>query len=229
MKTAQVTYAGRINVERGENPKQLYTHQNEAIKALVEINKNSFEGLLVLPTGGGKTLTAVHWLLRNFINHKKKVLWIAHRHELLDQALETVKLSAYSSVLSNVSGFRYRIISGHSQHGRPVHIEPSDDIIIASKDSLNSGLDHLLHNWVRYLPELLLVVDEAHHATAKTYRKLIDAVKKDMRERGQENEFKMLGLTATPFRTDENEKGLLKKVFPDDIIFSEHLRNLIGL
>jgi hypothetical protein len=37
----------------------------------------------------------------------------------------------------------------------------------------------------------------------------------------------MLGLTATPFRTDESEKSLLKKVFPDDIIFSEHLRTLI--
>jgi hypothetical protein len=37
----------------------------------------------------------------------------------------------------------------------------------------------------------------------------------------------MLGLTATPFRTDEGEKGLLSMVFPDDIIFSEHLRTLV--
>ncbi|GBE93177.1 DEAD/DEAH box helicase family protein [Nostoc cycadae] len=94
MKTAQVQYSGRLNVERGEHPKELYAHQNEAIKALNQINQAPFEGLLVLPTGGGKTLTAVHWLLRNFINNKKKVLWIAHRHELLDQALETVMLSA---------------------------------------------------------------------------------------------------------------------------------------
>ncbi|WP_414577631.1 DEAD/DEAH box helicase family protein [Anabaena sp. CCY 9402-a] len=228
MKTAQVTYAGRINVERGDNPRELYAHQNEAIQFLDDINKNPFEGLLVLPTGGGKTLTAVHWLLRNFINNQKKVLWIAHRHELLDQALETVKLSAYPSVLNNVSGFRFRIISGHPKHGRPVHIEPSDDIIIASKDSLNSGLEHLLNNWVRHLPEVLLVVDEAHHATAKTYRKLINAVKDEMKSRGHENGFRMLGLTATPFRTDEGEQGLLKLVFPGDIIFKEDLRNLIN-
>ncbi|MHC5594554.1 MAG: DEAD/DEAH box helicase [Nostoc sp.] len=186
MKTVQVTYAGRIEVKRGETPKELYSHQNEAIKALNETNKDAFEGLLVLPTGGGKTLTAVHWLLRNFINNKKKVLWIAHRHELLDQALETVRLSAYSSLVSNVSGFRYRIISGHPKHGRPVHIEPSDDIIIASKDSLNSGLDYLLKNWVGHLQEVLLVVDEAHHATAKTYRKLINAVKDDLKNRGHD-------------------------------------------
>ncbi|MDZ8079155.1 MAG: DEAD/DEAH box helicase family protein [Nostoc sp. DcaGUA01] len=228
MQTVQVEYAGLIKVTRGETSKELYSHQNEAIKALNEKNKSPFEGLLVLPTGGGKTLTAVHWLLRNFINNKKKVLWIAHRHELLDQALETLKISAYSSLLSNVSGFRYRIISGHPKHGRPVHIEPSDDIIIASKDSLNSGLDHLLKNWVGHLQEVLLVVDEAHHATAKTYRKLINAVKDDLKQRGHENGFKMLGLTATPLRTDESEKGLLKLVFPNDIIFSEHLRNLIA-
>lgn len=227
MKTVEVTYAGWINVERGEAPKELYSHQNEAIKALNKTNEDAFEGLLVLPTGGGKTLTAVHWLLRNFINNNKKVLWIAHRHELLDQALETLRLSAYSSLLTNVSGFRYRIISGHPKHDIPVHIEPSDDIIIASKDSLNSGLDYLLKNWVGDLQEVLLVVDEAHHATAKTYRKLINAVKDNLKERGHDNGFKMLGLTATPFRTDESEKGLLKLVFHDDIIFSEHLRNLI--
>ncbi|MEH2198107.1 DEAD/DEAH box helicase family protein [Nostoc sp.] len=228
MKTVQVEYAGRIEVKRGEAPKELYSHQNEAIKALNETNKDAFEGLLVLPTGGGKTLTAVHWLLRNFINNKKKVLWIAHRHELLDQALETLQLSAYSSLLSNVSGFRYRIISGHPKHDRPVNIEKTDDIIIASKDSLNSGLDHLLKNWVGDLDEVLLVVDEAHHATAKTYRKLINAVKDNLKERHHENGFKMLGLTATPFRTDKSEKSLLKLVFDDDIIFAEHLRKLIA-
>ncbi|MBW4561435.1 MAG: DEAD/DEAH box helicase family protein [Mojavia pulchra JT2-VF2] len=76
MKTVQVEYAGTIAVETGETPKELYSHQNEAIKALNEKNQLPFEGLLVLPTGGGKTLTVVHWLLRNFINKGKKVLYL---------------------------------------------------------------------------------------------------------------------------------------------------------
>jgi ATP-dependent helicase IRC3 len=227
MAKVKVTYAGQIEVERGENPRELYSHQNEAVKALNEINKQPFEGLLVLPTGGGKTLTAVHWLLRDFINKDKKVLWIAHRHELLNQALETIKFSAYSSSLNNISQFRYRIISGDSQHDRPVNIEKTDDIIIASKDSLNGGLEHLIKNWVSHLQEVLLIVDEAHHSTAKTYRKLINGIKDDLKNRGHENGFRMLGLTATPFRTDESEKGLLKLVFPNDIIYSEDLRTLI--
>ncbi|MEG5137137.1 MULTISPECIES: DEAD/DEAH box helicase family protein [unclassified Microcoleus] len=227
MQTIQVEYSGQIQVNKGKNPRELYAHQNEAIKALDQKNKSPFEGLLVLPTGGGKTLTAVHWLLRNFIDKRKKVLWIAHRHELLDQAFETLKFSAYPSLLSDTERFRYRVISGYTKHDRPVNIQPTDDIIIASKDSLNSGLNYLTDNWVNHSDEILLVVDEAHHATAKTYRKLIDSIKQNFKDRGKADGFRMLGLTATPFRTDKSEQGLLKKVFPDDIIFSEHLRTLI--
>ncbi len=228
MKTVQVEYSGQIQVNAGRNPRELYLHQSEAIKALDQKNKSPFEGLLVLPTGGGKTLTAVYWLLRNFIDQRKKVLWIAHRHELLDQAFETLKFSAYPSLLSDVERFRYRVISGHPKHDRPVNIRATDDIIIASKDSLNTGLNYLLDNWVKHSDAILLVVDEAHHATAKTFRKLINDIKQNFEARGKANSFRMLGLTATPFRTDETEQGLLKKVFPDDIIFSEHLKTLIN-
>jgi len=227
MPTVQVECAGQIPVTRGEFPKELYPHQNLAIKKLDIAYQKPTEGLLVLPTGGGKTLTSVYWLLRSFIDQHKKVLWIAHRHELLNQAFETIKLSAYSSILKNRSSFRYRIISGHPNHDRPVNIQANDDIIIASKDSLNSGISHLLEKWVKHQDEILIVVDEAHHATAKTYRKVINAVKDSLIQRQYGQGFKMLGLTATPFRTSETEKGLLSKVFRDDIIFAEHLRNMI--
>lgn len=193
MQTIQVEYAGEIQVNSGTNPRELYAHQNEAIKKLNEANKKAFKGLLVLPTGGGKTLTAMHWLLRNFIDRRKKVLWIAHRHELLDQAFETLKFSAYPSLLNDVGRFRYRVISGHPKHDRPVNIQPTDDIIIASKDSLNSGVHYLLNNWVEHSDSILLVVDEAHHATAKTYRKLIDAIEQNFKAREKADSFRMLG------------------------------------
>ncbi len=222
-----VPYAGRIEVVNGNNPKSLYLHQEEAVKQLdkkiIKTNKNPFAGLLVLPTGGGKTLTAVQWLSRNYIDNNKKILWIAHRHELLEQALETFKKNAFSNILKNKKSFNYRIISGLSSHDKPVNIKATDDIIIASKDSLNSGLEYLLRNWIKdNNDELFLVIDEAHHATAKTYRKLINSLKNNV------NEFRMLGLTATPFRTAESENGLLEKVFPDDIIYKVDLRTLIS-
>ena len=49
--------------------------------------------MLVLPTGSGKTLTAVNRLLRNAVNKGKKILLIAHRHLLLEQAADTFKNS----------------------------------------------------------------------------------------------------------------------------------------
>lgn len=67
-----------------------------------------------------------------------------------------------------------------------------------------------------------MVIDEAHHATASEYRDLIDAF------RANSKHFKMLGLTATPFRTVDNEQGLLKKVFPNDIVYKIDLRELIN-
>ena len=228
MPTSQIEKSGTIQVSKTENPRDLYEHQNQAIQALDKKNSAPFKGLLVLPTGGGKTLTAVHWMLKNFIDKGQKVLWIAHRHELLNQALDTVKNSAYHSTVQNVKKFRYRIISGHPKHDIPVNIKSTDDIIIASKDSLNSGLIYLLENWVNHAESILLVIDEAHHASAKTYRKLIESIEKNFTDRKKSKNFKMLGLTATPFRTEEGEAGLLKKVFPDDIIFAEHLRTLIN-
>ncbi len=216
--------SGTIQVSSGSLPKSLYQHQTRAIQKLDIIDRAPFKGLLVLPTGGGKTLTAVQWLLKNFINKQKKVLWIAHRHELLNQAFNTIVDNSYSELLSDRTNFRWRIISGSNDHDIPVNIQATDDIIIASKDSLNSGMDYLLKNWAKNLDEVLLVIDEAHHATAKTYRKVIHAL-----EESKPKTFKMLGLTATPFRTAIGEGGLLKQVFPNDIIFKEDLRRLIAL
>lgn len=222
-----LTPSGQIETALGKNPRQLYAHQKEAIKKLDEKNQRAFRGLLVLPTGGGKTLTAVYWLLRTFTAKRQRVLWIAHRHELLNQALATVHNCAYGDVLQGRSDFRYRIISGHPDHDRPVNIEPTDDIIIASKDSLNIGIEHLVDRWLKDTESLLLVVDEAHHATAKTYRKLISRLDDYLTPKNRE--LRVLGLTATPIRTAENEQGLLKQVFPDDIIYVEHLRKLIAV
>lgn len=51
--------AGEIRVKLKHNPKQLYEHQVEALEVLKEIDQHeSFKSVLVIPTGGGKTLTA---------------------------------------------------------------------------------------------------------------------------------------------------------------------------
>lgn len=165
--------AQTITPANGKNPRQLYEHQEEAVKKLDSINKkNDFRTLLVLPTGGGKTLTAAHWLLRNAVDQGKKILWIAHRHLLLEQAAEAFARNAYTDNMVNHTVFSYRIISG--MHDKPVHIKSDDNIIIAGKDSIIRSLDKL-DNWIGG-EDVFFVIDEAHHAVAKSYKKIIKYV-----------------------------------------------------
>jgi len=218
-------YSGSIFIKNEESGLSLYKHQEDAIENLqnkiIKSDKIPFAGLLVLPTGGGKTLTVAHWLAKNYLDQNKKILWIAHRHELLEQAKSTFEERlAFKDVFSNVNSINYRLISGI--HDKPVSIKQSDDLIISSKDSLNTGFDHFYNNWLKHQDEIFLIIDEAHHATAKSYRKVIKKINEKI------SKFRMIGLTATPFRTAEQEQGLLAKVFPDDIIYKVDLRTLIS-
>ena len=210
--------AQTVTPANGRNPRQLYEHQEAAVKKLDAMNKKSdFRTLLVLPTGGGKTLTAAHWLLRNAVDKGKKILWIAHRHLLLEQAAEAFARNAYTDNMVNRTVFSYRIISG--MHDKPVHIKPADNIVIAGKDSIIRSLDKL-NDWLSG-EEIYLVIDEAHHAVAKSYKKIIQYVADNAKS------MKLLGLTATPFRTSEDEQGALKQIFTDDIVYKTDLETLI--
>lgn len=213
-----------LKVKGIQDDKELYLHQKEAMMALDHsiMNKDNkrFAGLVVLPTGGGKTETAVRWVLKNVINHNKKVIWLAHRRELIEQAFASVEKNAITALVDKRKHFNCRIISG--EHGSASTIERNDDFIVASKDSLYRGLHHLEEKWLKYHKEVFLVIDEAHRATAKTYRKIMESIDKSAKK------FQVIGLTATPFRTAQYEKGLLKKVFQNDIVYQVSLRTLIS-
>lgn len=207
----EVKSNGKIIAKKGTNPRSPYNHQKDAMAKLSLIDKEeSFSTLVVLPTGGGKTYTASTWLLKNAIDKKKKILWIAHRQMLLDQAAESFQRFAYAEAMPHISEFTYRIVSGSSNHDRSIDISPRDNILILSKDSIGRNLS-VLDNWLKGENEVYCVIDEAHHATAKTYRKIIKYV--EMRVPNM----KLLGLTATPFRTAKEEQGLLSKIFKDGV------------
>ena len=83
----EVKSFGDVFPKKGANTRTPYEHQKKAMEALDKMNQEaSYSTLVVLPTGGGKTYTASRWLLKNAIDKKKKILWIAHRQMLLDQA-----------------------------------------------------------------------------------------------------------------------------------------------
>ncbi len=219
----EVKSFGDILPKNGTNIRSPYEHQKKAMEALDKINKEeSYSTLVVLPTGGGKTYTASMWLLKNAIDKKKKILWIAHRQMLLDQAAESFQKFAYTEVVPHISSFRFRIVSGASSHDRTIDIKADDNLLIISKDSIGRNIERL-DKWLEGEKELYLVVDEAHHSTAKTYRKVINYVKDKVQN------LKLIGLTATPFRTAEEEQGLLGKIYSDGVSNGQVVRGDIGI
>ncbi|MCX5774689.1 MAG: DEAD/DEAH box helicase [Fusobacteria bacterium] len=196
---------------------ELYSHQREA---LFHLEKMAFasqvcKGLLVLPTGSGKTVTAMVFLEKLVKqNPKIKILWLAHRHELLEQAFST-----YEHIFGNTNGVH--IVSGIHAHIESV--DRSIKCIIASKDSLIRSLSTLGSILEKNQNKWVCIVDEAHHAGARTYRELLNFIESYNRRK-----FTLIGLTATPYRTAAKEAGLLKKVFPHDILYSTDMKHLVA-
>ena len=146
--------------------------QRRALDALERTRaQGNQSGLVVLATGLGKT-----WLSAFDIVAvgAKRVLFVAHREEILRQARDTFRRIRPEASL----GF----YTGQDK-------APDAEVIFASIQTL-SRVNHLR----RFDPLDFdyIVVDEFHHAAARSYRKLIDYF---------EPKF-LLGLTATPERTD---------------------------
>ena len=150
---------GIITPKQGKNTRIPYEHQKDAMDALTKLNDNkeSYSGLIVLPTGGGKTYTAASWLLKNALDQRKKILWIAHRYFLLDQAADAFQSFAYAEQMPHISSFAFRIISGSQRHDKVIDIKASDSILIVSKDSIGRNLKKL-DKWLKNEKEIFFVI-----------------------------------------------------------------------
>ncbi|PQO37827.1 DEAD/DEAH box helicase [Bremerella cremea] len=213
-----------VSVQTTGSPPRLFNHQQTAIKTLQKVvpEDQPYAGLLVIPTGGGKTRTAVEWLLRSHIRHGGRVIWIAHRTELLNQAFDAFQRNAYTTIVGDRDSIRCHLISG--MHDQPVNLSPDDDVVIASVHSLRPesvGGKQFVKKWLSHQSNVILVIDEAHHTPARSYRLLIELIREHAKP------LRLLGLTATPFRTAKREQGHLAKLFPNDISYKVNLRELI--
>ena len=219
----EVKSYGVIYTKKGTNTRNSYEHQRQAMECLDVINKyESFSTLLVLPTGGGKTYTASTWLLKNAVDKDIKIIWLAHRTMLLDQAAESFQKFSYCENLPHINEFTYRIVSGSPYHDRAIDIQPSDKVLIIGKDSIGRNFP-CLDSWLKNENQIFVIVDEAHHSTAKTYRKVLDYI------RGKVENVKLIGLTATPTRTSDKEHGLLAKIYHDGVKDKVAVKNDLGI
>lgn len=196
-----------------------YQHQTDAWAAMTAA-RPLVGNLLVLPTGAGKTVTAIRWLLSNVLSDpsQRRVLWIAHRGELVEQAADTIELNMDACRRAEPLGVR--CISG--LHGNPAStlIDPHADVVCATIQSLNRAPEVVAQFFARN-SDAFVVVDEAHHAAAKSYIRLLDAARAG-------RDVEVLGLTATPTRTDEDDLGRLRAQFPDGVVYQVEASRLVN-
>ena len=156
--------------------RQPYPYQQEAwsnLNARLAESQTTgvFQGLLVMPTASGKTYTLVRWLVEKHLNAKGRVLWIAHRHDLLEQAASTFhQLAGFANKLDSL---RVRIVSG--VHCLPSTISHEDHVVLWSIQSLVRRLD-IAQDQLRD-ENLFVVIDEAHHSPASSYRRVFEFLK----------------------------------------------------
>lgn len=189
--------------------KTLRPYQQDAITASTKALKEGIsKQIIVLPTGGGKTFTAVKAL-----SPFKKRLWVSSTEELIDQSggaflnelcpeidLQTM-IDTHGSLSDYLKAVRsYSLFSDASENEILKNIgiikaEAFDieaDIIMASAQTLHRRLN-------RMQPEMFdaIVADECHEFCAATYVKGINFFQPKL----------LLGLTATPIRSDGAQLG----------------------
>lgn len=156
--------------------------------------------MVVLPTGTGKTILALH-VVAQARERGHRVLWLAHREELLDQPSKTFK--ALWPDLAGESG----IVQAHRD-------EWYRDLVFCSIDTL--ARERRLEAVLAAGPPRVVVVDECHHSAAGSWAKVLDAIdaagKDAFRDTPGPDSPLYLGLTATPERADGKPLGKLWRV-----------------
>jgi len=205
----------------------LHEYQNVLLKDMQDwFSEPTFgddSAILVLPTGTGKTRVAVELIiddlkrsLRSTGNVKHIVLWVAHTKELCEQALESMRKMW---MMQGAEG-EYLNIYRFWESIQPGSLISARGIVVAGIQKLNSALNQqdqmiILKNYVR--PRVrMIVIDEVHLADNPSYRKVLDFFW-DRDEDGSkriQRQWKLLGLTATPFKSDEKRTKTLEGMFP---------------
>lgn len=130
-----------------------------------------------MATGLGKTIVSALQLKRMLAESPGRVLYVTHQNEILRQARHT-----YESILPSETTYGYF-------HGQEKHLHRVD-VLFASFQTMAISREQFARDEFKYV-----IVDEAHHVHAETYRPTVEYFQPDF----------MIGLTATPDRADQKD------------------------
>ena len=187
-------------------------HQSEAVKAMTSYfglgrDRKNRAGLVVMPTGSGKTYTAVTWLLKEGVARGYRIVWLVHRQELVQQTFNEFRKQAPLLKGTQVKTLRILPVSGMHL---PMSAARRADVYVcsiasaANKDGFRSIPGML---GVKGRSKVIVVVDEAHHAVSASYQKVLDRIRK------LNPNMVLLGLTATPYRMNPADQNYLQMMF----------------
>ena len=186
----------------------LRDYQEECVNTIIDYAKTKkvLKQVIVLATGLGKTIVFGH--LPSKVKAKgKKTLILAHREELLTQAKDRLLMIDPS--------LRIGIEQGDNIIANDLHL----DVLIASVQTLGRKGSARIK---KFNPEDygLIIIDECHHATATTYKNILEHF--DLIKGAQKTAHAriLLGVTATPNRSDHVG---LDEVF-DELVYSYTLK-----
>ncbi len=186
----------------------------DGLSSLLASGTGRRRAVISLPTGGGKTRVTVEAAVRLVLAPEgatRSVLWIAQTDELCEQAVQ-----AFRQVWVNLGAQRTILRIARLWGGNPNPTAREGDkpvVVVASIQTLNHRVGAADLAWLS--KPGLVVVDECHHAITPSYSALLRWLDAEAPRPGatEKAEPAIVGLSATPFRTDDDESRRLARRF----------------
>ena len=181
---------------------KLRPYQQAAVDAIFKAWETCTSALVVLPTGCGKTIVFASVIKRLLTDQPvptanrqapiatPRCMVLAHREELITQARDKIMTVTNADVQIEMADFHVTEYFGKKA-----------DVVVSTIQTQNAGAEGA-KRMNNFDPSefAALVIDEAHHATARSYRECVDYYT-------QNPNCRVLGVTATPDRADESALG----------------------